>query len=132
MNGIRIKKLFGRFDYEIELKPGGMTILTGPNGFGKSTIIRCIEAIGNSDLDYFFELDFEEIEILGDEQPNLLIQKTDGELIVCGHAIDRRVSVYRKRAILRRADAELADGRIERMMISYLPLLNICSSRLAK
>lgn len=132
MKGIRIEKLFGRFDYEIELKPGGMTILTGPNGFGKSTIIRCIEAISNSDLDYFFELDFEEIEILGDEQPNLLIQKKADALIVCGYAIDRRINAYRKRAILRRADEELVDEGIDRMMVSYRSIIELMQQSIGK
>lgn len=29
---ICIKNLFGRFDYDIVAKPGGITIITGPNG----------------------------------------------------------------------------------------------------
>ena len=35
LNKIIFKKLFGIFDYEIELKKQGVTIITGPNGFGK-------------------------------------------------------------------------------------------------
>jgi len=30
---IKISKLFNSFDYDIDLKPGGLTILTGPNGY---------------------------------------------------------------------------------------------------
>ncbi|QFJ53935.1 AAA family ATPase [Pseudobutyrivibrio xylanivorans] len=36
---IRINGLFGRFDYELVLNSGGITVITGPNGFGKSTTI---------------------------------------------------------------------------------------------
>ncbi len=32
---IKITKLFNLFDYDIELKEEGITILTGPNGYGK-------------------------------------------------------------------------------------------------
>ena len=39
---IQFKGLFGRFDYTIEFKEDGLTIITGPNGFGKSTILNCI------------------------------------------------------------------------------------------
>lgn len=45
--------------------------MTGPNGFGKSTIINCMNAIGNSNLEFFVELnlgcyrkeDFKETEL---------------------------------------------------------------------
>lgn len=30
-----VKKLFGKFNYKLKLKENGITILTGPNGFGK-------------------------------------------------------------------------------------------------
>jgi len=41
---IKISKLFNSFDYDINLKAGGLTILTGPNGYGKTTILRMIHA----------------------------------------------------------------------------------------
>jgi hypothetical protein len=31
INKIKILKLFGRFGYEIVLKPEGVTVITGPN-----------------------------------------------------------------------------------------------------
>lgn len=48
MQGIRVENLFGRFTYEITLSEEGLTILTGPNGFGKSTILHIITALANS------------------------------------------------------------------------------------
>lgn len=76
MNKIKFTKLFGRFDYEIELKKDGITILTGPNGFGKSTILRCINAIQNKveGLIYFINLDFEKIEFIF-ENDSVLVKK---------------------------------------------------------
>lgn len=61
LNKIVFKKLFGIFDYEIELKEQGVTIITGPNGFGKSTILKSINALYSFDIFFFYELDFEEI-----------------------------------------------------------------------
>ena len=60
---IQFKKLFGKFDYNIDTENNKLTILTGPNGFGKSTILNCIEHInsGYEGLLYFDNLDFEEI-----------------------------------------------------------------------
>lgn len=81
MTGIKIERLFGYFNYHIELADEGITILTGPNGYGKSTIIRCINALRNSDIDFFLELDFRRIEIVKeDEKNNLLIEKKGDEL----------------------------------------------------
>lgn len=38
---IRMEKLFGQFDYDITLNQNeGITILTGPNGYGKTTILN--------------------------------------------------------------------------------------------
>lgn len=120
MRGIRVRKLFGHFDYNIEWKSDGITILTGPNGFGKSTIIRCIKALSDSDLDYFLDLDFEEIEILmEDSEQNLLIQKHEEGLMVAGKYLDRRVSIYRKRALLRNEELGFEDTEVPRLMKDY-------------
>lgn len=37
-----IEKLFGRFNYIVELDRNNITIITGPNGFGKTTILKII------------------------------------------------------------------------------------------
>lgn len=61
---LKIKKLFGIFNYEINLKDDGITILTGPNGFGKTTILKCLEALTNIEkIQYFYKLYFAEISI---------------------------------------------------------------------
>ena len=53
-----------------------ISILTGPNVFGKSTIINCINAFGNSNLEFFVDLNFKEIEIfLSDDRKVLCIKK---------------------------------------------------------
>ncbi|MDK6444554.1 AAA family ATPase [Alloscardovia omnicolens] len=55
------KKLFGVFDYEINLKEDGVTIITGPNGFGKSTILKSIDAFYSFNIIFFSRLDYEKI-----------------------------------------------------------------------
>jgi ABC-type lipoprotein export system ATPase subunit len=43
---ISIEKLFGQFDYNIEFnQEEGITILTGPNGYGKTTILNIIAGL---------------------------------------------------------------------------------------
>ncbi|MCL2195211.1 MAG: AAA family ATPase [Oscillospiraceae bacterium] len=61
ISSLKIRKLFGRFNYDIETKPGGVTIITGPNGYGKSTILLICEAISQGNFRFFLELEFEEI-----------------------------------------------------------------------
>ncbi len=80
-----INKLFGRFNYEFEFKPDGLTILTGPNGYGKSTILRCIEALTNEllGLNFFISLDFETIQLFF-EQEIVYIKKDNKSLDVNG------------------------------------------------
>ncbi|MBO7251019.1 MAG: ATP-binding cassette domain-containing protein [Oscillospiraceae bacterium] len=63
IKSIEIVGLFGRFNYRIATMPGGITILTGPNGFGKSTILKIISALSTSDLMYFLQLEFKTITI---------------------------------------------------------------------
>lgn len=58
---ITINNLFGRFYYEINTKDGGVTIITGPNGFGKSTILKVIDALSSMNFYYFYQIDFNEI-----------------------------------------------------------------------
>jgi predicted ATP-binding protein involved in virulence len=43
LSRIRLENLFGQFDYDIMLnREEGITILTGPNGYGKTTILNII------------------------------------------------------------------------------------------
>lgn len=64
---LEIKKLFGRFSYNIILKENALTILTGPNGFGKSTILKIIEAFNKFDIKYFNTIKFDQIDIYFDD-----------------------------------------------------------------
>jgi predicted ATPase len=46
LSKITINNLLNRFDYEINLnQESGITILTAPNGFGKSTILKLVQSI---------------------------------------------------------------------------------------
>lgn len=80
---IIFKKLLGRFDYTIELKDK-LTILTGPNGFGKSTILKTIEAIsrGVEGISYFNSLNFEEITFDLKNYDNIQIRKKKEQCIL--------------------------------------------------
>lgn len=99
MVGIKIRGLFGHFDYDIDLADGGMTILTGPNGYGKSTIIKCINALRNSEIEYFLELDFVSLDIVMEEESKNLHIRKDGEELFFNKIIIGReqVLLWKKR-----------------------------------
>jgi len=77
IKSISVSKLFGRFDYNINTKDDGVTIITGPNGFGKSTILKIINALSNGNILYFLQLDFLSIIIEFDNNEKINIKKQD-------------------------------------------------------
>jgi predicted ATP-binding protein involved in virulence len=82
INSIRIKNLFGRFEYLISMNASGITIITGPNGFGKSTILRIINALSKGNIQYFLKLDFSSLVVDFDNQEKISIQKKGRKIII--------------------------------------------------
>jgi len=93
MLGIQFERLFGRFDYDIIFNSEGLTIITGPNGYGKSTILKSIEAISKEfiGLMFFMELDFRKITISFENNRNIIIEKVDGKLTINNIVIEEKV-----------------------------------------
>lgn len=62
---ITIKQLFSEYDYEIDMHQEGLypekgiLFLTGPNGMGKSTILRCVASLYKMKFSYFLTFPFE-------------------------------------------------------------------------
>lgn len=83
INHLEIKKLFGRFDYSIELQGRIITILTGPNGFGKSTILKIISALSSSNIMFLCRLNFHEITISFDDGASFSVEqkREDGKIL---------------------------------------------------
>jgi len=77
---LRIEQLFNRFDYDLDFNKGGVSILTGPNGYGKSTILRLLESFNDETLSFLFELEFQRILIFIDDNRKYIIEKDDKNL----------------------------------------------------
>lgn len=85
---ISVKGLFGRFNYRVRLKDGGVTVLTGPNGFGKSTLFSLIAAVANRDRKALFSMPAREFSLSFDGGEQCVFEKTDGGFNVDGEAVD--------------------------------------------
>ena len=56
--------LYGIFDHEIPMdKPEGVTIIHGPNGYGKTVMLKMISAACEGDAEIFKSSPFEESKI---------------------------------------------------------------------
>ena len=73
-------KLFGRFNHKVVLpETNGISIITAPNGYGKSAILRIINSIFNSNFSYLTKIEFEKIRITLGAGKYLTISKTKRE-----------------------------------------------------
>lgn len=73
---IEVKKLFGMFDHEINLKTNDRaTIIISPNGYGKTTILKLINSLFSGDLSPFFLVVFDEFCVNFDDSTTIAIKK---------------------------------------------------------
>ena len=67
-----IKGLFKTFNYEISLSANrSPLILTGLNGYGKTTILTIIKRLSEKDFFYFYRLPFDKISVLFDNDAKI-------------------------------------------------------------
>ena len=78
---IHITKLFGIFDYSIRLNEEGITILTGPNGYGKTTILKIVHALAKKNFGFFLNLSFEDIRLVFSKTSLNVNLKKDNETL---------------------------------------------------
>jgi predicted ATP-binding protein involved in virulence len=71
---LKINGLFGHFDHTVDFKDGQITIITAPNGYGKTVCLKVIDAIFNRRLSYLCDLQFDSI-ALKTSHGDLTIQK---------------------------------------------------------
>lgn len=79
---LSVRKLFGIFDYDINFEDfGGFTILTAPNGYGKSTILKIIQAAAAGNFCYFAGLPFDSIALSLLDSSDTVNDKGDGSIL---------------------------------------------------
>ena len=74
---ITIEKLFGIYDYNIKIPQGeNVSIFTGPNGYGKTTILNILRHLLNCEFWYFYFLEFKRIVVSFDSDKYIEIKKS--------------------------------------------------------
>ena len=76
ISSVKINKLFGGFNYELKFMPENIMIITGPNGYGKSTILKMINSFCDDNLQKLLTYTFKKFEITCDDC-NVAITKNE-------------------------------------------------------
>lgn len=71
---VQFQKLFGYFDYSIEFNDT-VTIIHGPNGCGKTTMLRIIDATFNKQLESLKTTDFQSVQYVFSNDTTLKIER---------------------------------------------------------
>lgn len=69
---VAIKDLFGKFNYSINVN-NDITIIHGPNGCGKTTVLRIIDSVFNGKLDSLRGIDFSDVTFTFDDETVLQV-----------------------------------------------------------
>lgn len=76
VTSVYTKKLFGLYDHKVDLFLNDrVTIIHGPNGVGKTTLLKIIHAIFNSDFALLFSVPFEEIGVTLDDNSVIVLRR---------------------------------------------------------
>ncbi len=73
---ISITKLFGSLNHEILLSGGGVTFIHGPNGCGKTTVLRLVNFLLNGEIQALKVVDFSTLKIGYSDGNSLLATRT--------------------------------------------------------
>jgi ABC-type transport system involved in cytochrome c biogenesis ATPase subunit len=70
-----IKGLFGHYEHKFDLAEEGPTVLTGPNGSGKTTVLKTINAIGAGEWTDLLRLPFRSLTLKFEDGPQLRVDR---------------------------------------------------------
>ena len=92
---IKVTKLNGSLNYTIPCHGSGVTLITGPNGYGKTSIIKLLDAIFSLNFQVFAQVAFDQFEVKLSSGVKLQVrqltrQDADAPAIVLGLVDGRR------------------------------------------
>ena len=75
IKSLKINKLFNRFNHAIDFKKENITIITAPNGHGKTVCLKILDAIFNQKFRYLSKLEFLSIQLHTENNGILFFEK---------------------------------------------------------
>ncbi|CFQ86419.1 cytochrome c biogenesis protein CcmA [Yersinia frederiksenii] len=81
LHKLTVSKLFDRLDYSLSFEQDVITIITGPNGYGKTILLKIINNFMTKNLNFFFEIKFDSID-LGFSDFNIRLKVANNILFV--------------------------------------------------
>lgn len=76
---VQVTGLFGVFDHDVPIRRGErVTIIAGPNGYGKTILLRLIDAVFNGNNHTLRSVPFARLEIEFDDGSSLVMHKSPG------------------------------------------------------
>lgn len=125
LESIAIKKLFGLFDYHIKFDTvENITILTGPNGYGKTTILNIIYHFFNRNSEYFQKLNFASITFYFQNQKTVELKK--GEHNVFNEILQTKVYLIKEqrliKPVLENIEADDKSGKDKKTFLDTIEL----------
>lgn len=72
---VSVRGLFGDLNHEIPLSEGGITFIHGPNGCGKTTVLRLMHALLTGELQTLRTIDFKELEFSYPDKHSILVKR---------------------------------------------------------
>ena len=79
ISNLKVNGLFGLYDYEIDFrrKDDDFTVLTSPNGYGKTTILRLINSLDVKRLYYLYLIKFTRLYFCFEDNSELYVRELD-------------------------------------------------------
>ncbi len=75
---LEVKGLFNQYDYLLETSnKGNPLILTGPNGYGKTTLLKILSNLKEQNILYFFLIPFNSIALYINDKLNIKIESVE-------------------------------------------------------
>lgn len=90
LKSFSIEGLYGIFNYELDFaNKNSLMVLTGLNGYGKTTILRILSSLSKKDgLYYLYELPFNTIRVTFDNETKLVVSKVK----IKGDSVDDEIT----------------------------------------
>lgn len=89
LKSFKVEGLFGTFNYNLDFaNESNLLVLTGLNGYGKTTILRILSSLSDKDeMFYLYEIPFNKIKVDFDNSTSLIITKMKPKVDIKGDEV---------------------------------------------